>query len=93
MGVTAEELGDAQKMMGYPKTMGMFLKIAAKIGEDALVKQDGPNGGHVMTRTQAEGKKSELLADKAWAQRYTEGGKKELAEMTALNTIIVGKAA
>ena len=93
MGVTAEELGDAQKMMGYPKTMGMFLKIAAKIGEDALVKQDGPNGGNVMTRTQAEGKKSELLADKAWAQRYTEGGKKELAEMTALNTIIVGKAA
>ena len=93
MGVTAEELGDAQKMMGYPKTMGMFLKIAAKIGEDALVKQDGPNGGAIMTRTQAEGKKSELLADKAWAQRYTEGGKKELAEMTALNTIIVGKAA
>ena len=93
LGVTPEQLAELQTGVGYPKVMEMFRSIAAKLGEDTIVRQDGPNGGAIMTRDQAAGKRAELLADKAWAQRYTEGGKKELAEMTALNTIIVGKAA
>lgn len=93
LGVTTEQLQAAQDTVGYPKVMEMFRNLASKIGEDSLVTQDGNAGGNVMTREQAVARRVVLLGDKAWAERYTAGGKKELAEMMAVNTIISGRQA
>lgn len=93
LGVTAEQLEAAQNMLGYGKVMEMFRGLAAKLGEDKLIMNGGNGGNVTMTPAMANQRKAELLSDPAWSQRYTNGGKKELAEMMALNTIIVGRAA
>lgn len=93
LGVTAEQLQAAQDTIGYPKVMEMFRNIAARLGEDKMVQQTGPNGTVTMTREMAANRKAELQRDAAWGERYTAGGKKELDEMMALNTILTGTGA
>jgi hypothetical protein len=47
-----------------------------------------PTGGNPTTRNGAVARKAELMADKAWANRYLAGGANERREMDALNLLI-----
>lgn len=92
LGVKPEQLAALQEAVGYAHVMDMFRNIAAKLGEDKLVLS-GPTGNVPMTRDLAINKRDQLMADEQWKARYLNGGRKELDEMMALNTIITGRAA
>lgn len=90
LGVSKEQVDALEKMdgMGYAKVMEMFRNIGTKIGEDTFVRNTGAPG-NVMSGTDASARRQELLTDSAWTARYQAGGKKELAEMMALQTVIL----
>ena len=92
LGVTKEQVDALEKMdgMGYAKVMEMFRNIGSKIGEDTFVRSTSPNSaGAMMSGEQAAARKAELLSDSAWTARYMAGGKAELREMTAVNTVLL----
>jgi hypothetical protein len=91
LGLGAEEVAQLESLIGYDKIMEAMRKVGAMTGEDTFVKGNTTNG--VITREEAMQKKQELMSDVAWKQRYLGGGKAELREMTALNSIILGIAA
>lgn len=88
LGVDPETIAALEGQIGYSKVMEMFRSIGTKIGEDKYISGNSTNAG-VMTRDQAQVRKSELMADTAWRDRYMAGGTNEAKEMTALNTLIV----
>ncbi len=95
LGVDAEAVAALEKVVGYSKVMNLFLSVGQKIGEDKFISGGNPGltGNAVMTREQAAARKSELMSDRAWTDRYSNGDKAALSEMLALNSIIVGVAA
>jgi hypothetical protein len=92
LGITKDQLDAVEKTAGYAHVMDMFRNIASKLGEDKVI-MGGDQKNVPMTRDMAESQRQVLLSDPAWRQRYLAGGKAELNEMMALNTIILGKAA
>ena len=95
LGIPPEAVAAFEKMegVGYAKVMEMFRTIGTKIGEDKYVNSNGGGGGNVMTKDQAVAEKKALMADKAWVDRYLNGGVEEKKKMTALESIIVGISA
>ncbi len=93
LGVSPEHLAALENVIGYAKVMEMFRTIGTKIGEDKFVTAPGGGSPGVMTRDGAVAKKAELMRDTAWTKRYLDGGREEVREMTALNTIISQAAA
>lgn len=94
LGVDPAAVAALEQVIGYDKTMDMFLKIGQKIGEDKFITGDStrPQGG-ALTVEQAVAKRSELMSDPVWVKAYTSGDKAKLREMMGLNTIILGVAA
>jgi hypothetical protein len=91
LGVTPEEDAALEKVVGYAATMEMFRNIGTKIGEDKFVlnlHQRRRLGA--MTREQAVDRKAALMNDQVWVKAYLAGDAEKAAEMTALNTMIVG---
>lgn len=92
LGVTPEQVAALERVIGYDKVMDMFRNIGTKIGEDKFVNSTDMNNGlpRTMTKEQAVDRKASLMADKAWVTAYLAGDAQKKAEMTALNTMIVG---
>lgn len=91
LGVTAEQVTALESVIGYDKVMEMFRNIGTKIGEDRFIQNPAnPNTG-AMTREQAVDRKAALMADQVWVAAYLKGDAAKLAEMTALNTMIVNQ--
>ncbi len=90
LGVTAEAVAALEGKIGYAAVMEMFRSIGAKTGEADFVGNGQNFNGGIMTRDQAVARKAELLADTAWAKRYTDGGTQENRELQALLAIITG---
>ena len=91
LGVKPEAIAALEKTIGYAATMDMFRNIGTKIGEDKFVMSPAAGGNTVMTREQAVDRKAALMADRVWSKAYLEGDAAKLAEMTALNTMIVAR--
>lgn len=92
LGIAPETVAALEGVVGYKAIMEMFHKIGTAIGEAKFVSSEGNNGG-IMSRDQAVARKSELMSDKAWGDRYIKGGPPERREMQSLNVIIAGAAA
>lgn len=90
LGVSPEVLEALGNTVGLAATMEMFRNIGTKIGEDKFVMSHLPGNTGVMTKEQAIDKKRALMNDRVWADAYLKGDAAKLAEMTALNTMIVG---
>lgn len=90
LGVSPETVAALEGVIGYKSIMEMFHKIGTSLGEDKFIAGDSSNGSGIMSRDQAQARKSELLADKAWGTRYTGGDVQARREMRALNVIISG---
>ena len=91
LGMTAEHVNALENVVGYASVMEMLRNIGEKLGEAKFVTN--PNGGggtQVMSVDMAKARKSELMRDRAWGDRYSKGGTAEFNEMMALNTIIAG---
>lgn len=89
LGFTEEAVNALQNVAGYKAVMTALHNVGTKIGEDKFVSLNGAVPG-VLTKTQAQAKRSELMGDNAWKERYLKGGTAEARELMALNTIIVG---
>lgn len=86
LGVSDEQIDKMASVLGLKQTIELFHKLGAKTGEAEFVAGSSAAPG-VMTPAQAKAKIAELRADKAWAQRYVQGGlaeKNELARLSAL---------
>lgn len=90
LGVTSEELTALGNTIGFAKTMELFRNVGTKIGEDKFVLSQAPGGNGIMTKEQAVDRKSSLMKDEVWVKAYLGGDAAKKAEMTALNTMIVG---
>jgi hypothetical protein len=90
LGVSAEALEGLGNAIGLAATLEMFRTIGTKIGEDKFVMSHLPGDNHVMTKEAAVDRKKALMADQVWVKAYLEGDAQKKAEMTALNTLIVG---
>ena len=90
LGVTEEDVARFENTLGYNRTMEIFRKIGAGTAEDTFV--EGKQGGPVTTANGAAARKAELMADKAWADRYLAGGSAEKNEMAAINALITEAA-
>ncbi len=89
LGVSPEAINALEGQVGYAAVMKMFQKIGTSIGEARFISNDGPNPG-VLTREQALARKSELMADAAWTDKYFKGDAQAVREMTSLNVLITG---
>lgn len=93
LGLAPEAIAALEGQIGYKAVMDMVLNIGMKTGEAKFVTSQTPNaGGGVMTKEQAVARKSELMGDTVWRDKYLNGGSAEKREMSALNLLIVGEA-
>lgn len=92
LGVDPETVTKLENEVGYSKIMEMFRKIGAGTSESTFI-EGGGGGGNPATREAAIARKSDLMADKAWAGRYLAGGATERREMDSLDRLIAGVAA
>jgi hypothetical protein len=93
LGIAPEAVKALEGVIGYDKVMDAMRKIGVGTKEDTFVERGaGGPAGDVTTREGAVARKSELMADLAWADRYLKGGAAEAREMTRLNTLIDGVA-
>lgn len=91
LGLDATAVDALEKVQGYAKTMEALRRVGELAGEARFVNSSNPafNDG-IMTREQAQDRKSTLMKDEAWVNRYNSGDAAAAKEMLALNTIIVG---
>lgn len=85
LGVTADQIGKLEGIVGYSGVMQMFYNIGTKIGEDSFIRNlPGGGGNGAMSKEQAGARKKSLMADPEWSKRYLSGGAEENKEMQAL---------
>lgn len=90
LGIDPETVVALEKTVGYAKVMEMFRTIGTKIGEDKFVLGGQQAGNGIMSRDQAMARKSELKNDKAFVSRFLAGDREAVAQMGALDRLIVG---
>lgn len=89
---TATNLINAmQDAIGYKSTMEFFRKLGAGTTDDTFVESG--QGGNPVTMNGAIARRAELEKDPEFMARYIKGSPKEVAEMNALISLIVGAAA
>jgi len=93
LGISPEGVTALEGQIGYAAVMEAMRKIGASTREDTFVERGVGGTGEVTTAEGAFARRAELMADKAWADRYLKGGAAENREMTRLNTLISGAAA
>jgi hypothetical protein len=91
LGIDKDGVAALEKTIGYDKVMEAMRKIGAHTREDTFVER-GAGGpvGDVTTREGAQARKNELMADKAWVEKYNSGDPAAKREMTRLNQMITG---
>jgi hypothetical protein len=91
LGISPEGVKAMEGVIGYDQVMEAMRKIGANTREDTFVER-GAGGpvGDVTTTEGAKARKSELMADAGWVERYNAGGAAEKREMTRLNQMITG---
>jgi hypothetical protein len=91
LGIDKEGVAALEKIIGYDKVMEAMRKIGAHTREDTFVER-GAGGpvGDVTTVEGAKARKSELMNDKAWVEKYNSGDPAAKREMTRLNQMIIG---
>lgn len=89
LGVGEAEVVALEQAVGYAKVMEMFRSLGQRMGEDKFITNNGSgvNNG-IMSVQQAVARRSELMADKAWVDRYFQNDAQCVREMSAVNTII-----
>lgn len=94
LGIDKEGVAALEKTIGYDKVMEVMRKIGAHTREDTFVERGaGGPAGDVTTTEGAQARKSELMADKAWVEKYNNGDPAAKREMTRLNQMITGVSA
>lgn len=91
LGFDADMVDALEKVVGYSKLMEVFRGVGTKTSEGQFhlaPKGQGTAPGGPMSVDQAKARKQELFADKAWAQKASNGGVAENRELLALDTII-----
>lgn len=95
LGVTPEQQKAAEGVIGYDKFMEMFRQIGVRMGEDKFVSNANTSGLPTQkTREQVVQRIAELKNDKAWVDRYLNGGKgsPEAKEMLNLQQLLLQPA-
>lgn len=92
LGLTPEEIQGMENQVGYAKVMEAMRRVGELNGEAKFVGSgQGPGGnGGIMTREMAVSRKAELMNDKGWVDRYTNGDTAANRELSDLLKIIVG---
>lgn len=89
LGLTPEQVNALESVTGYAAIMKAMHRVGVLNKEDRFVA--GGNGSNgLMSREQASARKTELMADKAWTERYMKGDTQARGEMLNLNRIITG---
>lgn len=93
-GLSEQEFAQVQASLGTKKTLELFQKIGAKLGEASPFNPQGGNGGNGfgMTREGAQARIKSLMDDKDWTAKYLNGGAAEREEMGRLQQIASGSA-
>ena len=93
-GVSKEGVEALEGKIGYAAVMELFRKIGAGTSEhqwvDTGVKGPGGINGVPVTREGAAARVEELINDKAWSKRWTEGDRQAREEYAALRAITDG---
>jgi hypothetical protein len=92
LGISPEGVKALENQIGYAAVMEAMRKIGANTREDTFVERGLNNTGEVTTREGAVARKSELMADKVWVDKYLKGEASAVREMTRLNSMIEGEA-
>ena len=94
LGISPEAVKALEGQIGYDQVMEAMRKIGANTREGDFVERGagGPQGD-VTTMEGAHARKSELMADAGWVDRYLKGGVAEKREMEKLNRMITGVTA
>lgn len=90
LGLTPDNVDALEGIVGYAKVMEALRQVGELSGEARFISNASGFNNGIMTREQAIARKSELMADSSWAQRYLAGSSAEVREMTSLLTIITG---
>lgn len=93
-GLSEQEFQSISAALGSGKTLELFQKIGAKVGEAAPFNPAGSGGGSGfgMTKESAAARIKALSGDKGWTGRYLAGGAAEREEMGRLQQIASGSA-
>lgn len=91
-GLSEPEFAQVQASLGTRKTLELFQKIGARLGENQSFDGGGGGGGtgFGMTKESAAAKIKALGADREWSARYLKGGAAERQEMDRLQRIASG---
>jgi hypothetical protein len=94
LGISPEGVKALEGTIGYDQVMEVMRKIGANTREDTFIERGaaGPQGD-VTTVEGARARKTELMNDAAWVERYNAGGAAEKREMSRLNQMITGVTA
>lgn len=94
LGITPDAVKALEGQIGFDGVMEAMRKIGMGTREDTFVERPpGGQNGEPTTMEGAVARKAELMADKAWADRYMKGGVTEKREMDRLNQMITGVSA
>lgn len=91
LGITPEAVKALEGQVGYASVMDAMRKVGMARGEDMFVESGTGGQGSPTTREGAMARKAELMADKAWAARFTAGDAEARREYDNLNKLIVGE--
>jgi len=92
LGVTEEEIGKLESVVGYAKVMEMFRRIGAATSEDTFVEGRGSPSNNVATVEGAKARLAELMADQDWGSRLLKNDAAAVREWTNLTQLIAAAA-
>jgi len=93
LGVDEETVAKLENAVGYSKVMEMFRKVGAGTREDTFHEGSRGNaGGFPATAEGAQSRLNELIADRAWGERLTNGDAAARREFDSLTQMIANAA-
>lgn len=92
-GLNAEQITQVENSPNVASAMETWRQIGMRIGEDKYIQGGGGGRPGSMTLGEAQGRKTELMADTDWRTRFLAGGSAEKQEMSRIDTIIATAAA
>lgn len=91
LGVSEEEVASMEGVVGYDRIMEMFRKIGVGTNEDTF-QETNKGTDNPKTVESAQARLNELMDDKAWGKRLTEGDAMARREFQALTELIASAA-
>ena len=87
-GFSADEIDGIARVIGVGDTLRRFAKMGHAIGEHTADGGGGGGDNFSLTKEQASARKTDLLADKSFKERYLSGEKQAVDRINALEKII-----